>query len=461
MWLLLFASAGQVAFQAFAGDLDTTKRRVIDTSDGDLVKLSCPKIENGLDLYIKGRHVTLAPGVCWIEDKKIEVLDNSSVEISPSKRELIVDEPVVLSDEKLQGQLSKTILKQCRACLSDPVAIDGVLVAGSLMVRSSRAKDAVVYKQGIDYLLDERWGAIGRAATGAIKKGQTVYVSYQIWLGRLDTLILDGQARLKIIEGNPSRTAPITPCVPQLSLPLANIYIAPGVQEIVSSAILPIAGLEEPSCPLKQTALNRQALAKTISKLQSRVPTRIVFWGDSITGGADASSISSGFPPVFISKLKARFPNSCPEVINLGVGGTNTKTRLPGFESDVLALKPDVVIVEFVNDLRLPIAELEENYRKLISLAKKAGVEVILVAPHFPNPTLLGVKNWDSVRQMPYMTMLKRMATESSVAFADVAFRWQHLDRQGLRPDLMLVDRMIHPNDVGHEIYAEELMKCF
>ena len=272
---------------------------------------------------------------------------------------------------------------------------------------------------------------------------------------------MDESGNAKLIQGKPVRSAPQGPDVSELFCPLAHIYVESNAQSLTPSAILPILSTQTFNYPLDVREHNHNVLSNTLSKLKDSQPITVVFWGDSITGGADATNKGLCFANVFITTLKTKFPNASISAINLGVGGTNTNGRLAGFQADVLTHKPDLIVIEFVNDLLLPQKLLETNYNTVLLLAKHAGAEVILLSPHFPTPKLMGVKDWASVGAMPYIRFLRHLTQTSQAALADVSLRWEHLDREGLRPDLMLVDRLIHPNDRGHAIYAEELIKCF
>jgi hypothetical protein len=131
-------------------------------------------------------------------------------------------------------------------------------------------------------------------------------------------------------------------------------------------------------------------------------------------------------------------------------------------DTEVFGLKPDLIVVEFVNDFALPAHVLQHDYEVILDKAKEKNVRVILCAPHLPSPRVSRSATWESVAERPYVSILRELCKKNDfVALADVARRFQHLEKEGLRPELLYINGLNHPNDTGHAIYAEELVRCF
>jgi lysophospholipase L1-like esterase len=412
-----------------------------------------------MSMRLNGNKLLVSPGKCWVNDRLLEVTAETALDIEPPSITAVKDQSLEISADGLAGISSKTILADLKASASDPVPLAGILVPGSVHVKAGK-DGAVAYKRGVDYAIDERWGAIAGVTGGAIKKGQAVYVDYKYSGRRLDTVVMSNSGKLSLLHGIAAKSAPVPPHVPAGFLAIANVYVPPTPSSI-GPEIIPIKTLQATPVPNEVREANRKALSKTLAKLNAGEPLNIVFWGDSITAGADSSAPDKTFTSQFLAALRARFPAARVSTSTLGIGGTNTNHRLPGLEKDVLSRKPDLVIVEFVNDLMVPAPQLEANYAKIIGLMKQSGAELILCTPHLPAPNVMAAASWQAVGAKPYIKLVRRTATSSQVGLADVALRWEGLRREGLRPDFMLVDEVIHPNDRGHALYAEELMKCF
>lgn len=129
-------------------------------------------------------------------------------------------------------------------------------------------------------------------------------------------------------------------------------------------------------------------LSPTVAPSAAQVPSNdhrpvIVCFGDSLTAGYGAEAGQS-YPDYLQSDLDARGYHY--RVVNAGVSGNTTKDGVSRI-TNVLALKPDLVIVEFGgNDgLRgLPIADSRANLDRIVAELKAGGVKVALAGITLP-----------------------------------------------------------------------------
>lgn len=417
-----------------------------------------PQVETGLDISALDKEVTISKGSFWLNDKLIHVANEQKLAIEPCQNIVVKDE--LLRFQK-NGQGFLAVPSLCRASKTDMAVLSGVVMPASLELRSAPDTSGTVFKKGKEYFVDEQSGSIVVPKDSPIVNASTIYASYQALTQRLDTVAIDEQGNCKIIKGVPVRSAPMAPNVSANEFALANIHMRKGNPALGAQDILPILSRKVPSLRQDRLAKNQQALTRCLELIKSGKPIRIAFWGDSITQGADSSAPGLSFVSQVLNKFSLEYPKVAIHPINVGIGGTNTNNRLKDFAKEVLSKKPDLIVVEFENDIRLVPADLEANYQALFEQATKAGAEILLVSPHLPSPHLLGHKRYDQVAKRAQVKFWHAFAETHNVAFADVTERWIHLDREGLRPDLMQVDEIIHPNDRGHEIYAEEIFKCF
>jgi lysophospholipase L1-like esterase len=114
-----------------------------------------------------------------------------------------------------------------------------------------------------------------------------------------------------------------------------------------------------------------------VPQVRAEAPrTRVVCFGDSIT--------KAGYPTVLGKAL-----GDGVEVTNAGVNGNTTAQALRRMEKDVLAHKPDVVVVFFgTNDCRLaepkvhvPVERYRANLQAMIDAVTKGGGRVVLCTP--------------------------------------------------------------------------------
>jgi lysophospholipase L1-like esterase len=207
--------------------------------------------------------------------------------------------------------------------------------------------------------------------------------------------------------------------------------------------------------PLKlTTSVDATALLpKTIAKLNSKQPLKLIAFGDSITAGGEASSVELQFPSLYAKHLEQTFPGSKVTIENGATGGDNTVMGLARLNDKVLARKPDLVLVAFgMNDHNVggvaPEA-FKANLEKMVDqIREKTGAEVILLSTFPPNP------EWHySARQMwKYAKATREAAQDKNVAYADVYSLWKKvLERKD--PPSLLGNNINHPTDFGHALY--------
>nr|WP_289766458.1 SGNH/GDSL hydrolase family protein [uncultured Acetatifactor sp.] len=210
-------------------------------------------------------------------------------------------------------------------------------------------------------------------------------------------------------------------------------------------------------------AYQGEILRRTADFLRNRQPVKIVYYGDSITAGCDASSMWNiePFAPqlseLVTMELKTRWGYEEIEEVNTAVGGTDSAWGLTEIEERVCAHRPDLVVLGFgmndgggVNPRRY-----EANVREMIRKVRKAmpEAEFLLIATMLPNPDGTG---WTCFQPM-YQWNLKKIAAQTpGVAVApmtDVSEYilsqkdFEHVTGNGIN----------HPNDFLVRVYAQVL----
>jgi acyl-CoA thioesterase I len=201
-----------------------------------------------------------------------------------------------------------------------------------------------------------------------------------------------------------------------------------------------------------------KALPRSIHKLQSRDPLKIVVLGDSISTGCNASDWAGGKPfqpayPELVSRaLHVRYKDQV-EVANLSVGGMDSAWGVTMVDK-VVDAKPDLVLLAFgmndsggrpATDFQNKIAATMKGIR-----VKRPTAEFILVA------TMVGNPNWVALKQElfpQYRDALAKLCG-TGVALADVTSIWSEF--LSLKHDWDQTGNGVnHPNDFGHRVYAQ------
>ncbi|ELC7322099.1 capsular biosynthesis protein [Stenotrophomonas maltophilia] len=181
------------------------------------------------------------------------------------------------------------------------------------------------------------------------------------------------------------------------------------------------------------------------ARLPDAVPgqPRVVFFGDSITEGWGREG-SAGF-----------FPGK--GWLNRGISGQTTAQMLVRFPQDVLALKPQVVVIlAGTNDIAgntgpSTQAMIEDNLHAMVDLARAHGIAVVLasVLPVSDYPWLPGTAPAPKVRALN--TALKRYADAQQLVYLDYYTPMANA-AGGLDPQL--ADDGVHPTAKGYAVMA-------
>lgn len=194
-------------------------------------------------------------------------------------------------------------------------------------------------------------------------------------------------------------------------------------------------------------------------------PTRILFFGDSITSmGMD----EGGYVNRIQKRLIDNGKDSAFEIIGAGISGDKIYDLYFRLEEDVLAKDPDVVVVfEGVNDVRhkkingtgTDLHKYEKFYAGILRKLKARNFEVILVTP-----ACIGEKKDNGNPQDEelnlYCDVIRALSAEYGCKLLDFrkkvqAYQATH-NTQNLDFGLLTTD-YIHLSDLGNQLLAEEL----
>ncbi len=207
----------------------------------------------------------------------------------------------------------------------------------------------------------------------------------------------------------------------------------------------------------------------TSSTIANGGSMNIVFFGDSICGGANSSSYRDVYPyaeywnEMIVSKLENDYGCNINATYS-SVGGSTASGMVENLSSGVLRYSPDLVFIEFgANDAMNESQSSSGSMSKLKSAYKSAVIEMIdttrrsfpqcefvLVAPFYCNPFCHYMSYFEACRD----ALDEIAAAYSGVVVADVTAMQEdmlsykdYLDFSG--------DNMCHPNDFMARIFAQ------
>jgi lysophospholipase L1-like esterase len=181
----------------------------------------------------------------------------------------------------------------------------------------------------------------------------------------------------------------------------------------------------------------------------------IVFHGHSVPAGyhktPDVRPFES-YPHLVHQAIKARYPYAVLNGIVTAIGGENSVAGEARFEHDVLAHKPDLVLIDYaLNDRRLPLDRVEAAWRGMIRQCRENGIPVVLLTPTGDSSANLANAD-DPLHQRA--ELLRRLAAEEKVLLADVSAAWL-AELEAGTPEKELLSQVNHPNLRGHQLAAK------
>jgi lysophospholipase L1-like esterase len=435
-----------------------------------------PVADFASSLQIHGNTLTLPAGSYQLAGGPVHILHTAQFTIAAVDYETVRDEPLELSPDAPQSWDHGTAL---RGLFAEDINAQGALDAASLKLTTRPGGAPLAL--GRDYMLSPEFGMVGLAPGSPFKPHQRVFASYRFSLRRIDALFLNPAGQVELIQGTPHLARPLPPEKPD-SRRLANIYRPYHSATLDIKDVFPI--LETSQTARTQTIGH---IPKTMAKIHANQAVRIVFLGDSVTEGCNASTLANSFVErmrtflfqTYCFPVVKTFPHVSINLINLSFGGTNSSQWLrlgphrdyfkdhPEVDAErinfdrVIELHPDLVCIEFVNDAGLDPKVYPVLYDAMLTRLRTIGAEVILITPHYTAPTMMALSDLRAPDPRPYTAFLRAFAEKNQVGLADASARWQHLWREGIPYTTLLGNTLNHPDDRGHALFAAELQKCF
>jgi len=187
----------------------------------------------------------------------------------------------------------------------------------------------------------------------------------------------------------------------------------------------------------------------------------LVFHGHSVPAGYYKAPLVKPFeayPLMLLKELKELYPYAVINIINTSIGGENAVSGAKRFDSDVLVHKPDVLFIDYsLNDRGVGLEAAKEAWSGMIGKALNDSIKIILLTPSpdmrkdFLEPNNILEQHANQVREL---------ADQYEIGLIDSfdLFRDKVLAGDSLS---VYMSSVVHPNEKGHQIIADELIKYF
>lgn len=208
-----------------------------------------------------------------------------------------------------------------------------------------------------------------------------------------------------------------------------------------------------------------EKLSRFLKKLEEKEPVTMLFYGDSITVGANASGFM-GLPPYckiwaeqVTDALKEKYNTDNITYVNTAVGGTTSDWGLQQVPERVSPYKPDVMFLAFGMNCgnAVPPERFKENLKGIIDAARISNPEcdVVLVSTTLPNKEVAGFFGMQPL----YIDVIRELAKEyDNIAVADMTSIHSYLLTKKRFCD-MTGNNVNHPNDYLVNVYRDVMLR--
>ena len=214
----------------------------------------------------------------------------------------------------------------------------------------------------------------------------------------------------------------------------------------------------------------------------------IAFLGDSVTQGVfevyqkdDKMEVVFDSMSNYSQKVKELlallYPTAPVSIMNAGVNGSSAPEGYERLKRDVLAFKPDLLIVCFgLNDSNEELAGLDtykNALRNIFKTAKEADIETIFMTPNMMNTHSGKVSPGDILEPLAeifgkrqreglfdtYMDAAREVCAEENVILCDCYAIWRQMYECGVDTTSLLSNGLNHPIREMHNLFAWKLVE--
>lgn len=187
----------------------------------------------------------------------------------------------------------------------------------------------------------------------------------------------------------------------------------------------------------------------------------LVFHGHSVPSGYFKTPVVNtmdAYPYQVLRLLKEKYPFAVINVINTAIGGEHAQSGQKRFEKDVLCHKPDVLFIDYaLNDRGIGLEASKAAWENMILQAQKKGIKIILLTP---SPDLsVDILQPDTDLAL-HAKQIKSLAAKYQLGVADSYEQFRKIKAEG--SDLEnYMSQGNHPNEKGHAVIAQEILRYF
>ena len=211
-----------------------------------------------------------------------------------------------------------------------------------------------------------------------------------------------------------------------------------------------------PCSPPKGGARAMGSLPHVATKLASGQPVEIIAFGSSSTAGYGTSSPEFTYPNRLAAQLRRQYPGVEINVVNRGKGGEDAAEMMKRLQTEVIDMKPDMVIWQVGTNAVLRNIDPDETAKQVevgIMRIQAAGADLVLVDPQY-SPRV-------NERAESANKMIKLLGRVAELRHVGIFPRFQIMrdwhEKQAIPIDNFVIADGLHMNDWGYACFAQLL----
>jgi lysophospholipase L1-like esterase len=211
-----------------------------------------------------------------------------------------------------------------------------------------------------------------------------------------------------------------------------------------------------PCLPPKGGYRTMGSLPHVAAKLISGQPVLIIAFGSSSTQGYGASGPEYTYPSRLAAQLRRSYPTADISVLNRGKGGEDAPEMMRRLQTEVIDMKPDLVIWQVGTNAvlrNLDPAETAKAIEEGIALIQSAGSDIVLVDPQY-SPRV-NEKAEGAGRMIKLLGRVAELRKIGVFPRFEVMRDWH--ERQAIPTEEFIIPDGLHMNDWGYACFAQLL----
>jgi lysophospholipase L1-like esterase len=198
------------------------------------------------------------------------------------------------------------------------------------------------------------------------------------------------------------------------------------------------------------------SLPQVARKLVAGEPVLIIAFGSSSTQGYGSTATEYTYPNRLLAQLKRHYPTADITVLNRGKGGEDAPEMMRRMQTEVIDMKPDLVIWQVGTNAvlrNLDVAETAKLIEDGVTRIQSAGSDVVLIDPQYSPRVNERAENTSKM-----IKVLNKVAELRKVGIFprfEVMRDWH--EKQSIPIDTFVIADGLHMNDWGYACFAQLL----